>query len=482
MIDKKSPNKKEAHIFTSLISSEEKEYFIDNLSMLLTSGMDVSLALKNIAEEVRSSGLKKIIGNLQEDITGGSALWEALEKTNLLPTHIISLIRVAEQSGRLDESLGVIVTQQEKNRLFKSKIRAAMMYPVFVLFLAMIVGIGIAWFILPRLATVFNQLNLELPLITRLLIQLGIFLSQHGSVAVPGFILTISLIFYFIFVFEKTKVVGQFILFRVPGVKKLIQQVELARFGFIMGTLLNGGLPIIDALDALEEASPLRAYKKLYGKIRFFVEDGLSIQESFRKIKHSQRYVPTSVQGLIAVGEQSGHLNKTFLSIAEVFEAKTEITTKNLSVIIEPVMLVIVWLGVVAVALAVILPIYSLVGNLNKPSTARSSESTPSRVPPPLTPTKISTSTPVTATTTVSTPTISPANGFKTITMQTTAGEPRVRALPNTQSATLIRLASSTLVTAIDYQDGWYKVILATKQVGWIKGTYVVAVSSSTPR
>src|SRR3989338_7228544 len=321
MIGKKSPNKKGSRFFTAIISSDEKEYFIDNLSMLLTSGMDVSLAFK----------------------------------------HIISLIRVAEQSGRLDESLGVIVTQQEKNRLFKSKIRAAMMYPVFVLFLAMIVGIGIAWFILPRLATVFSQLNLELPLITRLLIQLGTFLSKHGSVAVPGFILTISLLFYFIFIFEKTKVAGQFILFHVPGVKKLIQQVELARFGFIMGTLLRGGLPVIDALDALEEASPLRAYKKLYGKLRLLVEEGWSFQAGFKEIKHGQRYIPVSVQGLIAVGEQSGHLNKTFLSIADVFEGKTEITTKNLSVILEPVMLVIVWLGVVAVALAVILPIYSLV-------------------------------------------------------------------------------------------------------------------------
>ncbi len=475
MIGKKSPNKKGSRFFTAIISSDEKEYFIDNLSMLLTSGMDVSLALKNIADEVRSSGLKKIIGRLQEDISGGSSLWEALEKTRLLPKHIISLIRVAEQSGRLDESLGVIVTQQEKNRLFKSKIRAAMMYPVFVLFLAMIVGIGIAWFILPRLATVFSQLNLELPLITRLLIQLGTFLSKHGSVAVPGFILTISLLFYFIFIFEKTKVAGQFILFHVPGVKKLIQQVELARFGFIMGTLLRGGLPVIDALDALEEASPLRAYKKLYGKLRLLVEEGWSFQAGFKEIKHGQRYIPVSVQGLIAVGEQSGHLNKTFLSIADVFEGKTEITTKNLSVILEPVMLVIVWLGVVAVALAVILPIYSLVGNLNKPPAARSASAYRA---PALSPASSS----FAASTTVSAPAVSGVSSFKAVTMQATAGNPRVRALPNTQSAILTRLASSTLVTAIDYQDGWYQIILANKQKGWIKGTYVAAISSSTPR
>lgn len=476
MIEKKNPRKKWSRIFTTLISSDEKEYFIDNLSMLLTSGMDVSLALKNLADEARSRGLKKIIGNLQEDISGGASLWEALQKTNLMPKHAISLIRVAEQSGRLDESLGVIVTQQEKSRLFKSKIRAAMMYPVFVLFLAMIVGIGIAWFILPRLATVFSQLNLELPLITRLLIQLGVFLSQYGSVAVPGFILTISLLFYFIFVFEKTKVAGQFILFRVPGVKKLIQQVELARFGFIMGTLLRGGLPVVDALDALEEASPLRAYKKLYGKLRLSVEEGLSFQEGFENIKRGRRYIPISVQGLIAAGEQSGHLNKTFLSIADAFESKTEITTKNLSVIMEPVLLVIVWLGVVAVALAVILPIYSLVGNLNKPPAARSAG--PAYRPPPIS----GASVPAVATAAVSAPAVSASGAFKTMLMQTTAGNPRVRALPNTQSAIITRLASSTLVTAIDYKDGWYQVILADKQKGWIKGTYVVAASSSAPR
>src|SRR3989338_3929506 len=271
MIGKKSPNKKGSRFFTDIISSDEKEYFIDNLSMLLTSGMDVSLALKNIADEVRSSGIKKIIGRLQEDISGGSSLWEALEKTRLLPKHIISLIRVAEQSGRLDESLGVIVTQQEKNRLFRSKIRAAMIYPVLVMLVAVVVGISIAWFILPRLAVVFKQLNLALPLITRLLIQLGSFLASHGRVAVPGFIITIIVLFYFIFVYEKTKIAGQIILFHVPGVKKLIQQIELARFGFIMGTLLQGGLPVVDALEALKEASPLYKYKKLYGQLRYLV-------------------------------------------------------------------------------------------------------------------------------------------------------------------------------------------------------------------
>src|SRR3989339_968620 len=331
--------KKNSILSFSFGFAEESQYFVESLSMLLASGMDIIEALEAIKAEVKSTQLINIIDELVENINSGFSLWQSLEKTKLLPPHIISLIKIGEESGRLHQSLAVVVVQQSKSQSFKSKIRAAMMYPVFVMGVAMTVGIGIAWFILPKLSTVFNQLNLKLPLVTRLLMSFGSFLSKYGSLVVPIFIIGISIIFYFLFFYRKTKFIGQAILFSIPGIKNLIREVELARFGYLMGTLLEGGLPIVYAIHSLQTVTSLVAYRKLYAHMELTIEDGGSFEEAFRTFRKSRRLVPMPVQGLVVSGEQSGHLAESFANIAKNYESRSDITTKNLSVILEPVLL-----------------------------------------------------------------------------------------------------------------------------------------------
>ncbi len=350
----------------SVGTGEERGYIIENLAMLLSSGMDVMQAVGSIKQELRSRYLKRILGEIEESINAGFGIGEALQKTGLFPEYVTALLKIGEEGGRLDESLQVIAIQQAKSRDFASKIRAAMMYPSFVLCLALIAGIGIAWFILPRLASVFTQLNLKLPLITRLLIGFGAFLSDYGSIFIPSLLLVIAVIVYFLFFFGKTKFIGQALLFYIPGIKNLIREVELARFGYLMGTLLEGGLPVVYAIHSLQTVTSLVAYRRLYAHMESAIGDGGSFEESFKTFRRSRHLVPMPVQGLVVAGEQSGHLAQSFNNIAKNYESRSDITTKNLSVILEPILLVVVWLGVLAVALAVILPIYSLVGGLTE--------------------------------------------------------------------------------------------------------------------
>ena len=149
----------------NLRAGEEKKYFIENLTMLLASGMDILSSLDSISTELRSPKMLTMVANLKEDISAGSSLWQALAKTKLFSDQIISLIRMGEEAGRLSENLQVIVIQQDKERSFKAKIRSAMMYPVLILVVTLVVGLAVAWFILPRLSTVFSQMKLELPAI-----------------------------------------------------------------------------------------------------------------------------------------------------------------------------------------------------------------------------------------------------------------------------------------------------------------------------
>lgn len=333
--------------------------------MMLSSGMNILSALDAVSAELKSERMKRIVRDLKDDIDAGSPLWRAFEATALLPAHVVSLVKIGEEAGRLPENLKVIAAQEEKERSFRSKIRSAMMYPLFVMALTLVVGIGISWFILPRLAGVFSELKIQLPFITRALIAFGRFLGDYGAFVVPIFIAALAAVIYIFFVMPKTKAVGQSILFRLPGVGRLIREAELARMGYILGTLLGAGLPIVDAINSLAQATASYEYQRFYGILRDQIEGGNSFARSFAMYPKSRKLIPAPIEQLVVSGEQSGRLPDVFLRIGETFEAKTETTTKNLAIILEPILLVVVWVGVVAVALAVILPIYSLIGGLN---------------------------------------------------------------------------------------------------------------------
>lgn len=134
----------------------------------------------------------------------------------------------------------------------------------------------------------------------------------------------------------------------------------------MLGTLLSSGIPVIDAFSSLISATTSSIYIKLYQHMHNRVAQGNSFQKSLSLYKDSRKLIPAPIQQMIIVSEQSGNLPETFLKIGQNSEQKIDNTAKNLSVMLEPVLLIIVWLGVLAVALAVILPIYSLIGGLNK--------------------------------------------------------------------------------------------------------------------
>lgn len=351
--------------FFSLGIGEDKKYFIENLAMLLESGVNINSALEIIRADTRSKQFQKIIQYVEDQINLGTPVWQSLKKTRILANRYLTLIRIGEETGRIVENLNIVAAQEQKEREFRSKIRSAMLYPAIVFTLALILGLGISWFILPRLASVFSQLKLSLPLPTRILIETGKFLSLKGAIAVPASIALFLGIFYFIFIFKKTKFIGQFIMLKFPGIGALVKEVEMARFGYLLGTLLEAGIPIIEALTSVAESTNLRTYKKFYDHLKKGAEEGHSFAQSFAQYPGSSNLISLPIQHLITTAEQSGRLPDTFKKIGNKFESKVDITTKNLATILEPIMLILVWLGVVFIALAIILPIYKIIGGLN---------------------------------------------------------------------------------------------------------------------
>lgn len=349
-----------------MMAHKELDYFLENLSMLAASGMAIDAALLASRAELTNRRARHVADTIQKEVEGGMALWQAFSKTGAFPAHIVSLVKLGEESGTLAENLKVIAREREKDRMFRSQVRSAMMYPVFVLSLTAVVGAGVAWVILPRLAAVFAQLRVGLPPITKALMAAGVFIGERGATALPLFFAVFFLCVYMVFYFPKTKHVGHALLFALPGVGQLMKETELARMGYLLGALIAAGVPMVQALRSLADAAFFPFYRRFFSYLSARIEEGDSFQQSFAAHRETARLMPVPVQQMIVAGERSGSLADAFSRIGGHFEARVALTTKNLATVLEPLLLVVVWVGVVAVALAIILPIYNLIGSLHQ--------------------------------------------------------------------------------------------------------------------
>jgi type IV pilus assembly protein PilC len=345
---------------------KEREYFTENLALLLKSAVPIGDALDSLKATLHSKAMLKALSDMQADVDAGYSLADALERSGLATGQTLALVRLGESSGHLVENIQLAALQEEKRHLLRAKVRSALIYPAFVLSLTVVVGLGVAWFLLPRLSQTFSQLQVHLPLISRAMIGVGIFLKAHGIIVVPLFALLVGVVMYVLFVAPKTKRIGKKLLFAIPGVGGLMTEIEIAQFGYLLGTLLEAALPITQAVTLLVGASSAPHYQDFYRYLARSLDDGYDFKSSMQRYKGSAKVLPPAVQQMIIAGERSGSLSEVMLTIGRTYEQKADVSTSNLEAIIEPIMLIVVWIGVMMVAIAVILPIYSLVGGLGK--------------------------------------------------------------------------------------------------------------------
>jgi len=453
----------------------ERELFIENLAMLLHSGMDVLSAMDAIADEVRTKRMKQVVAKVRADVADGATLWRSVESTHILKDYVVSLLRMGEEAGRLVENLRVIVIQQRKERSFKAKLRSAMAYPVLVLSVAFVIGMGLAVYILPRLESVFGSLALDLPILTRFLLDFGGFMRTNGTWVAPLFTAIFLVLMYVVFFARRTRVIGQWILFHLPGIRRLVQEVELARLGYILGTLLEAGLPIVEALRSLHDATVFYAYGNLYERLSEDIELGETFRDGLNSFKRSRRLIPPSIQQIIIAGEQSGRLPEAFKQIGEMYDEKTETTAKNVTTVLEPLLLIVVWIGVAGVALAVIMPIYGLIGGLND---ARNNPAASGQVDAVVSPTPSPTPTPTVEA-------IAADDIQRVRVLSTVEGVLNVRELPSTTApvTTTVSAGETYAFDDTEEEDGvviWYHVVVASgvegadvDEEGWIAAEFV---------
>lgn len=350
--------------YISIGFGNEKDFFIENLSLLISSGMGITAALDAMASSVKTKKMRKIIAYIQQGVSSGMPLWKAFKETKIFPQRVIAIIKSGEDAGRLPEHLNLVTVQLHKEKVFKSRIVSALIYPIIVLILAFSVTLWLGWFILPNMISIFNQPTESLPISTQIILSVGKFFKSSGVVAVPVVIFLFAFFIYLFFVNRKTKFLGDFFLLRIPGVKNLIVGVEMGRFGYIFGALLQAGFLVDESLESMKDSTNYSSYKKLYSHLQKSILEGETFKTSFASYKGINRYIPPHIQQLIVAAEKSGHLPETFIRIGVIFEEKTEAMSRDLATILEPVVLILVGLVVAFIMFGLISPIYELPGNI----------------------------------------------------------------------------------------------------------------------
>lgn len=344
--------------------TKPKKIFLDNLSLLIGSGMGINTSLRVLHKNTQDTSLKKVLYSMLTSVENGSSLSQAMQDHNFLPDFLISLIRIGEESGNLADKIKRTVITLDKDQRRRGQLKSALFYPVFVLVLMVFLGVGVSTFILPRIGQVFSNMNVKLPLMTKVLIQIGNFMGTYWYILIPLIFGTITLLILVLFVFPATRKSGQWLLFHLPVFNDLIVKTEVSRFSYNLAMLLNSGIPITKALLSLSKIHDYYMYKNYTQLLASNIQSGKSFHNIFdMDKKQTNSLFPFAAQEIITAGEESGKLPEVLDQLGERYEQESEQIAKNIAVLLEPALLIVVWIGVIFLAVAILLPIYSLVGN-----------------------------------------------------------------------------------------------------------------------
>ncbi len=342
----------------SRVSARDKIVFAKNLSAMLTAGLSMTRALAVMEKQTRKGALTKLIHELSQDVGKGIPFSEALRKhPTVFPPIFVSMAVAGEESGNLSESLNVIASQMDKSYILTKRIRGAMIYPAIILTLMVVISILLLIYMVPTLTATFNGLGVKLPLSTRIIIGASDFLVKHTLSSIVFLLSTVTLAVFFF----KSKVgqgIFDIISVKLPVIGVIVKEVNSARTARTMSSLLSSGVPIVSALEVTEQVVPNHLYKKALSEARAAIQKGETVSMVFGRYEN---IYPPFIGEMTAVGEETGKISDMLLNVASFYEDDVDDKTKNLSTIIEPVMMIVIGIGVAIFALSMLAPTYSLV-------------------------------------------------------------------------------------------------------------------------
>ncbi|MFA5946898.1 MAG: type II secretion system F family protein [Patescibacteria group bacterium] len=358
-----SKKKSGVSLYTKLsvqLSLTEQLLLTKYLAVLLKSGLPIDDAIEILSNQSKGS-LKTILTSLRESVRSGNTLADGLEKfPHVFSTTFINLIRAGENSGTLQGNLQQLADQMQKEHDLRVKIRSAMMYPSIVFMSAITICTGIVVFVLPNITALFKSLDVPLPWTTKVLLWIA-FVVQHYGILIATVTIASIVIFMFIRNLSFVKPITHFLTLRAPVLGKIVRNTNLARIMRLLGTLLNTGMALDEALPVTVSVIKNHYYKRLFTKMETTVSEGNTITVA---LASNNYLVPPIALRLIRVGEETGTLGEMLIYLANFYEQEIDEATKNVTTLIEPIMIVGIGLMVALLAFSIISPIYQVVGSI----------------------------------------------------------------------------------------------------------------------
>jgi type II secretory pathway component PulF len=342
--------------FLNRISAKDLVIVTRTLSVMVSASVPLTDSVRNIARQTVNPKLRKILTDVANEVEGGGQISDAFEKyPQVFSGFFVNMVRSGETTGQLAEVLEYLADQQEKDYDLAAKLKGAMIYPAFILSAMGIVGFVMMSFVVPKLVGVLEQAEVELPIATRILISVSSFFESYWwlvliltALTAVGVKMGIST--------PSGRIIWDHIKLRIPVFGKLFQRVYVVRFSRSLATLMKGGVDLVGALEIVAGVMENAVWKQLVFETIREVNDGNSLTTAFERSK----LVPTMMVQMLAIGEATGKTQEILLRLSSFFSREVDNVVANLVALIEPLILIILGVGVGGMVSAILLPLYSL--------------------------------------------------------------------------------------------------------------------------
>ncbi len=341
----------------SKVPLKEKLFFVQHLGVMLRAGISLSKAIKTLSLQTENKLFENVLNNIANKVEKGGSLSDALRAhKKIFGEMFVSMIEAGEISGKLEDVLKELFIQMKKEHKLISKVKGALTYPVVIIVVMLGIGVFLLTFIVPKITGMFEEMNAELPLPTKILIGISDTLAENGLVSFIVFVLVVSLFVKFIKT-SKGKYYFQLFLLKLPIMGPIIKKINLARFSRNISSLLQTDIMIIKTFQITANVLGNMHYKKALNDMSERIKEGGKISDVINS--YPKLFTPVVAQ-MVSVGEETGELDNILIELAEFYEEEVDQIMENLPSIIEPLLILILGIGVGGVAVAIIMPMYSL--------------------------------------------------------------------------------------------------------------------------
>lgn len=357
----KSLDKKDVTLFGGGVSVSEKAAFCRFMSTMLKAGLPLPEALDIIRQESQNKKFQGILFDLIFHIRKGEPLSSVLSKyKEEFDVIFLTMIKAGEESGTVEQSFDYLAKQLLASHELTQKVKGAMMYPSIII--AAMLGSGgiMVGFVLPKMSEVFMSLNVDLPPVTRFVLNFG--MAIGGNMALTfGLLLGSIFLLVLLFLIKKTRQLIFSYFVKLPVVSSIMDQLDTARFARTLSTLLRSGVPIIVALDVVSDILKQPNLKKHAKEFSEGVSKGIALSEVLTNRKNS---FPVTLIQTIKAGEKTGSLDSVLEELATFYETEVDFSIKRATALLEPLIMLVIGVAVGAMVVLLITPMYSIVGGM----------------------------------------------------------------------------------------------------------------------